>query len=44
MSVYAVRFLRDELIEVLDSDYIRMAHLNGLPRRVILLPTRCPIR
>ena len=36
MSVYAVRFLRDGLIEVLDSDYIRMAELNGLPRRVIL--------
>ena len=36
MSVYAVRFLRDGLIEVLDSDYIRMAQLNGLPRRVIL--------
>ena len=42
MSVYAVRFLRDELIEVLDSDYIRMAHLNGLPRRVILLPHALP--
>ena len=37
MSVYAVRFLRDGLIEVLDSEYIRMAELNGLPRRTILL-------
>ena len=42
MSVYAVRFLRDGLIEVLDSDYIRMAHLNGLPRRVILLRHALP--
>ena len=36
MSVYAIRFLRDGLIEVLDSDYIRMAELNGLSRRAIL--------
>ena len=42
MSVYAVRFLRDGLIEVLDSEYIRMAHLNGLPRRTILLRHALP--
>ncbi len=36
MSVYAIRFLRDGLIEVLDSDYIRMAELNGLSRRQII--------
>ena len=36
MSVYAIRFLRDGLIEVLDSDYIRIAELNGLTRRTIL--------
>lgn len=37
MSVYAVRMLRDNLIEVLDSDYVRMAELKGLsPRRVLL--------
>jgi peptide/nickel transport system permease protein len=37
MAVYAVRMLRDNLIEVLDSDYIRMAELKGLsPRRVLL--------
>ena len=33
MAVYAVRMLRDNLIEVLDSDYIRMAELKGLSRR-----------
>lgn len=32
MAVYAVRMLRDNLIEVLDSDYIRMAELKGVPR------------
>ena len=32
MAVYAVRMLRDNLIEVLDSDYIRMAELKGLSR------------
>jgi peptide/nickel transport system permease protein len=37
MSVYAIRMLRDNLIEVLDSEYVRMAVLKGLPRyRVVL--------
>ncbi len=37
MAVYAVRMLRDSLIEVLDSDYVRMAELKGLsPARVLL--------
>jgi peptide/nickel transport system permease protein len=37
MSVYAIRMLRDNLIEVLDSEYVRMATLKGLPRyRVVL--------
>jgi peptide/nickel transport system permease protein len=37
MAVYAVRMLRDNLIEVLDSDYVRMAELKGLsPSRVLL--------
>lgn len=31
MAVYAVRMLRDNLIEVLDSDFIRMAELKGVP-------------
>ncbi len=36
MAVYAVRMLRDNLIEVLDSDYVRMAELKGLPARRVL--------
>lgn len=36
MAVYAVRMLRDNLIEVLDSDYIRMAELKGVPNRRIV--------
>jgi peptide/nickel transport system permease protein len=37
MSVYSIRLLRDSLIEVLESEYVRMAILKGLPRyRVIL--------
>ncbi len=44
MAVYAVRMLRDNLIEVLDSDYIRMAELKGLSRRRVLLRHRCPTR
>jgi peptide/nickel transport system permease protein len=31
MAVYAVRMLRDNLIEVLDAEYIRMAELRGVP-------------
>jgi peptide/nickel transport system permease protein len=36
MAVYAVRMLRDNLIEVLDSDYIRMAELRGVPSRRVV--------
>ncbi|HZS89079.1 MAG TPA: ABC transporter permease [Chloroflexota bacterium] len=42
MSVYAVRMLRDNLIDVLNSDYVRMATLNGLPRRRIVLRHALP--
>jgi len=36
MAVYAVRMLRDNLIEVLNSDYIRMAELKGVPTRRVV--------
>jgi peptide/nickel transport system permease protein len=36
MAVYAVRMLRDNLIEVLDSDYVRTAELKGVPRARIV--------
>ena len=36
MAFYAVRMLRDNLIEVLDAEYIRTAELNGLSRRSVL--------
>jgi peptide/nickel transport system permease protein len=36
MAVYAVRMLRDNLIEVLESDYVRMAELKGLSRQRVL--------
>jgi peptide/nickel transport system permease protein len=42
MSVYAVRMLRDNLIEVLDSDYVRMAELKGLSARRVLLRHALP--
>ena len=42
MAVYAVRMLRDNLIEVLDSDYVRMAELKGLPARRVLLRHALP--
>ncbi len=38
MSGHAIRMLRDNLIEVLDSDYVQMAHFKGLPlHRVVLI-------
>jgi peptide/nickel transport system permease protein len=36
MATYAMRYLRDSLIEVLQTDYIRMARLNGAPQRVLI--------
>ena len=42
MAVYAVRMLRDNLIEVLDSEYVRMAELKGLPRRRVVLRHALP--
>jgi peptide/nickel transport system permease protein len=42
MAVYAVRMLRDNLIEVLDSEYVRMAELKGLSRRRVLLRHALP--
>jgi peptide/nickel transport system permease protein len=36
MAVYAVRMLRDNLIEVLDSDYVRMAELKGVSARRVV--------
>jgi peptide/nickel transport system permease protein len=40
MAVYSIRILRDNLIEVLNSEYVRMCILKGLPRsRIILFHT-----
>jgi peptide/nickel transport system permease protein len=42
MAVYAIRVLRDSLIEVLRSDYVRLAELKGLPPRAVLLRHALP--
>lgn len=42
MSVYAVRMLRDNLIEVLDSEYIFMAKLKGLSKSTVLIRHALP--
>ncbi|MFC2031669.1 ABC transporter permease [Chloroflexota bacterium] len=42
MSVYAIRMLRDNLIEVLDSEYVRMATLKGLSRRRVIFRHALP--
>ena len=42
MAVYAVRMLRDNLIEVLEAEYIRMAELKGLSKHRVLLRHALP--
>ncbi|MGH6717985.1 MAG: ABC transporter permease [Alphaproteobacteria bacterium] len=42
MAAYAARMLRDNLIEVLDADFIRMAELRGLSRRRVLVRHALP--
>ena len=42
MAAYALRMLRDNLVEVLDSEYVRMAELKGLSQRRILLRHALP--
>ena len=42
MSVYAIRMLRDNLIDVLDSEYVRMATLKGVPRRRVVVRHALP--
>ncbi len=42
MAIAAVRMLRDNLIEVLDSEYVRMAEMKGLSRRAVLLRHALP--
>jgi len=42
MAVYAVRMLRDNLIEVLEAEYIRTAELKGLSKRAVLLRHALP--
>jgi peptide/nickel transport system permease protein len=42
MSVYAIRVLRDSLIEVLRSDYVRLAELKGLRPYAVLLRHALP--
>jgi peptide/nickel transport system permease protein len=42
MASYAVRMLRDNLVEVLNSDYVRAAELKGLSSRYVLVRHALP--
>jgi peptide/nickel transport system permease protein len=42
LAAYGTRLLRENLIELLDSDFIRMAELKGLTRRRIVLRHALP--
>ena len=42
MTAYAVRMMRESLIQILESDYVQMAGLKGLPRWRILFRHALP--
>jgi peptide/nickel transport system permease protein len=42
MGVYAIRMLRDSLIEVLNADYVRMATLKGMSTRRVVFSHALP--
>jgi peptide/nickel transport system permease protein len=42
MGTYAMRYLRDSLIEALDTEYVRIARLNGIPERRVLFRHALP--
>lgn len=42
MSVYVIRMLRESLIDVLDAEYVRTAHLRGFSRRVVVFRHALP--
>ncbi len=42
MTAYAVRMMQGSLASVLDSDYVRLATLKGLPRRRVVLRHALP--
>jgi peptide/nickel transport system permease protein len=42
MTAYAVRMMQASLVSVLESDYVRMATLKGLPRRRVILRHALP--
>jgi len=42
MAAYAIRMLRDNLIEILGADFVRMAELFGLSRTQVLLRHALP--
>ncbi len=42
MAVYAIRVLRDNLIEVLNADYVRMAILKGMSTRRVVFSHALP--
>lgn len=42
MTAYAVRMMQESLVAVLESDYVRMATLKGLPNHRILLKHALP--
>ena len=41
---YTMRMMRAAMIEALESDYVEMAQLKGVPEWRIVLSTRCPTR
>ena len=44
VTPYVARIMRASMIEVLESDYVEMARLKGLPERTVILPPRAAER
>src|SRR5262245_18339097 len=42
VAPYVARIMRASMIEVLESDYIEMARLKGLPERTVMIPHALP--
>ena len=42
VTPYVVRIMRASMIEVLESDYVEMARLKGLPERTVLIRHALP--
>ena len=41
VTPYVARIMRASMVEVLESDYVEMARLKGMPERTVLVVAAC---